>query len=85
MKITVSGSALASLNNSSGKIKSAGRQSKWRKFRWRVTENMQGKDLQAASETNGFTGTWDPLLQIPVSADNSTDIKKNTSEEHVPL
>ena len=68
----------ASLNNSSGEIKSAERQSKWRKFKWRVNENMQGKDVQAASETNVFTGTWLPLLRIPFSADHSMDIKKNT-------
>ena len=68
----------ASLNNSTGEIKSAERQSKWRKFKWRVNENMQGKDVQAASETNVFTGTWLPLLRIPFSADHSMDITKNT-------
>ena len=68
----------ASLNNSRGEIKSAERQSKWRKFKWRVNENMQGKDVQAASETNVFAGTWLPLLRIPFSADHSMDIKKNT-------
>ena len=68
----------ASLNNSSGEINSAERQSKWRKFKWRVNENMQGKDVKAASETNMFTGTCLPLLRIPFSADHSTDIKKNT-------
>ena len=44
----------ASLKNSSGEIKPAERQSKWRKFKWRVNENMQGKDVKAASETNIF-------------------------------
>ena len=44
---------------------SAERQSKWRKFKWRVNENMQGKDVKAASETNMFTGTCLPLLRIP--------------------
>ena len=39
---------------------------------------MQGKDVQAASETNVFTGTWLPLLRISFSADHSMDIKKNT-------
>ena len=62
----------------SGKIKSAERQSKWRKFKCKVNENMQGKDVQAASETDVFTGTWLPLLRIPFSADHSMDIKKNT-------
>ena len=68
----------ASLNNSSGEIKSAQRQSKWRKLKWRVSENMQGKDVQAASETNVFTGTWLPLLRSPFSAGHSMGIKKNT-------
>ena len=67
-----------SLNNSSGEINSAERQSKWRKFKWTVNENMQGKDVKAASETNMFTGTCLPLLRIPFSADHSVDIKKNT-------
>ena len=49
-----------------------------RKFKWRVNENMQGKNVQSASGTNVFTGTWLLLLQIPVSADHSVDIKKNT-------
>ena len=68
----------SSLSYSSGKIKSAERQSKWRKLKWRVNESMQGKDVQAASETNVFTGTWLPLLRIPFSADHSMHIKKNT-------
>ena len=68
----------ASLNNSSGEIKPAERQSTWRKVKWRVNENMQGQDAQAASETNVFTPTWLPLLRIPFFADHSIDIKKNT-------
>ena len=44
----------ASLKNSSGEIKPAERQSKWRKFKWRVDEKMQGKDVKAASKTNIF-------------------------------
>jgi len=52
----------ASLKNSSGEIKPAERQSKWRKFKWRVNENMQGKDVKAASETTFFTGTCLSLL-----------------------
>ena len=56
------------------------RQSKRRKFKWRTNENMQGKDVQAASQTNVFTGTWRRLLQIPFSADHSMDIKNQ--EEH---
>ena len=68
----------ASLNNSTGGIKPAHRQSKWRKFKWRVSENMRGRDVQAASETNVFTGTWPPLLGIPFSADHSMDIQKDT-------
>ena len=57
---------------------SAERQSKWRKFKWRVNENMQGKDVKAASETTFFSGTCLSLLWIPFSADRSMDIKKNT-------
>ena len=45
--------------------------------KWRVSEKMQGKDVQAASETNVFAGTWLPLLRIPFSKDHSVDIKKN--------
>ena len=68
----------ASLNNSSGEIKSTERQSKWRKFKWRVNENMQGKDVLASNKINVFTVTWLPLLRIPFSADHSMDITKNT-------
>ena len=41
---------------------------------------MQGKDVhvQAASETNVFTGTWFPFLRISFSADHSMEIKKDT-------
>ena len=38
----------ASLNNSSGEINSAERQSKWRKFKWRVNENMQGQGCEGS-------------------------------------
>ena len=69
----------ASLNNSTGEIKSAERQSKWRKFKWRVNENMQGKDVQAPCETNVFL-----LLRIPFSADHSMGSRRALSEEHVP-
>ena len=76
----------ASLNNSSGEIKSAETQSKWRKCKWRVNENIQGKDVQAAGETNVFAGTWLLLLRIPFSADRSPWISRRTlSEEHVAL
>ena len=47
------------------------------KFKWGVNENIQGKDVQAASERNVFTGTWLPILRIPFSADHFMDIKKN--------
>ena len=61
-----------------GQIKSAERQSKLRKFKWRANENMQGKDGQAASARKVFTGIWLLLLRISFSADHSVDIKKNT-------
>ena len=61
-----------------GEIKSAQRQSTWRKFKWRVNENMQGKDVQAASETNVLRGNWLLLLRSSFSADQCMDIKKNT-------
>ena len=44
----------------------------------RVNGNLHGKDVQATSATNVFTGTWPPLLRIPFSAEHSMDIKKNT-------
>ena len=66
--------------------KSAERKLKWCKFTLRVKENMQSNDVQAASETNVFTGTWLPLLRIPFSADLSMGISRRTlSEERVPL
>ena len=81
----------ALLNNSSGEITSAERQSKWCKFKWKVNENMQGRMCrqpvkqtnkqstnQPNKQTNMFTVTWLPLLRIPFSADHSMDIKKNT-------
>jgi hypothetical protein len=37
-------------------IKPAERQSKWRRFKCKVSENLQGKDVKAASETNVFIG-----------------------------
>ena len=71
----------ASLNNSSGEIKPTERQWKWRKFKWRVNENMQGKDVQAASETNlGFRFCGFPSLRTTPWISRRT-----LSEEHVPL
>ena len=41
------------LNNSSGEITSAERQSKWCKFKWKVNENMQGRMCrQPVKQTN---------------------------------
>ena len=59
--------------------KSAERKLKWCKLTLRVKENMQSNDVQAASETNVFTGTWLPLLRIPFSADHSMGLYQ---EEH---
>ena len=67
-----------SLNNNNRKINSVERQSKWPKFKWRMKENMSGKDVKAASETNIFIGTYLPLLRMPFSAEHSMDIKNNT-------
>ena len=39
-------------------VTSAEEQSKWCKFEWRASENMQRKDVQAASETIVFTGNF---------------------------
>jgi len=65
-------------NNNNRKINSAERQSTWQEFKWRMFENMPGKDVKAVSETNIFIGTCLPLLRIPFSAEHSMDIKKNT-------
>ena len=45
-------SNFASPDNSSGKGKSAYGQSNWHRFKWRVNENIQEKDVQAVSKTN---------------------------------
>ena len=66
-------------NLSHGEITSAERQSKCRKFQWTGNENMLGKDVKAASETNMFSGTCHLLLPLfPFAADLSMDMQKNT-------
>ena len=74
----------ASLNNSSGEINSAERQSKWRKFKWRVNENMQGKDVKAASETN-MQGLACLFCVFPSLRITPWISRRTLSEEHVPL
>ena len=68
-------------NNASVSQRNITKQQQWRdKVSGEAIEmaQVQGKDVQAASETNVFTGTWLPLLRIPFSAGHSMDIKKNT-------